>query len=241
MVPHAGDQPGLGSQAGAKESAASALASAPAPIRILLVDDHPVVRKGIAACLSARLRLRVVGEAADGEEALRLAHQLQPDIMLMDIEMPAPDGLEVTRRLRQEQPGIRVLVLTMHHSSEHIRRVLECGARGCLTKSAPPDEVVAAIEAVHRGETFFSPELGRLALNHLVPADPAPEQELTSREREVLIFIANGLSNKEIASRLGVGVRTVETHRESVMRKLGIHTIAGLTKYAIAQGLVGFG
>lgn len=209
------------------------------PIRILLADDHPVVRAGISACLSRQSDLQVVGEAADGAAALAQARELKPDLVLMDIEMPELNGLAVTQALAKELPDVRVLILTMTDSPEIIMRVLEAGARGYILKDAPVEQLVKAIQTIVGGEAFFSPEVARAALNRIVqgPAENAPSQ-LTDRERDVLIQIAEGLSNKEIANHLNLGVRTVETHRERIMRKLNIRSVAGLTKYAIANGLV---
>ena len=208
-------------------------------IKLLLVDDHPVVRKGISSCLARHEHLQIVGEAADGQEAVRKARELAPDIILMDIDMPHMNGLAVTELLRKEMPRIKVLILSMHSNTEYVMRIIQSGASGYVLKDAATDELVRAIETVNGGEAFFSPEVARAALNKYVRggADSAAGQ-LTNREREVLIQIAEGLSNKEIASKLGVGVRTVETHRERIMRKLNIHSVAGLTKFAISKGLV---
>jgi two-component system nitrate/nitrite response regulator NarL len=212
-------------------------------IKLLLVDDHPVVRRGIGACLAREEHLAIVGEAADGVEALRKARELLPDIILMDIDMPQMNGLAVTEALRKELPQIKVLILSMHSNTEYVLRILQSGARGYVLKEAAPDDLVRAIETVQSGEAFFSPDVARVALSQFVRGSgdgPAPSL-LTNREREVLIQIAEGLSNKEIASRLGVGVRTVETHRERIMRKLNIHSVAGLTKFAISKGFVSLG
>lgn len=208
-------------------------------IKLLLVDDHPVVRKGIASCLARHEHLQIVGEAANGNEALQKARELTPNIVLMDIDMPEMNGLAVTEVMRKEMPKIKVLVLSMHSNSEYVMRIIQSGASGYVLKEAPADELVRAIDSVNSGEAFFSPEVARVALNKYVrgAADSGAGQ-LTNREREVLVQIAEGLSNKEIASKLGVGVRTVETHRERIMRKLNIHSVAGLTKFAISQGLI---
>jgi two-component system nitrate/nitrite response regulator NarL len=209
-------------------------------IRVLLADDHPVVRRGVAACLGQLPQLEIVGEASDGQDALRKIKDLKPDVLLTDIDMPELSGLALTEILRREQPQVKVLILSMHRHNEYVLRILHSGARGYVLKDAPTSELVQAIETVQRGETFFSPDVARLALNQFVrgPGDGPSTMMLTSREREVLGQIAEGLSNKEIASRLGVGVRTVETHRERLMRKLNIHSVAGLTRFAIAKGLV---
>lgn len=209
------------------------------PIRILLADDHPVVRAGIASCLSKQPGIEVVGEAADGSEALTRAHELKPDMVLMDLDMPQLNGLAVTQTLTRELPTVRVLILTMADNPDLIMKVLEAGARGYVLKEAPVEQLLKAIQTVAAGEAFFSPAVASAALNRLVQGSPANAQgKLTDRERDVLIQIAEGLSNKEIACHLHLGVRTVETHRERIMRKLRIRSVAGLTKYAIANGLV---
>ena len=199
-------------------------------IRILLADDHPVVRMGLSACLNQYEHLAIVGEAADGIEAVTKAKALLPDIALLDIDMPNMSGLIATE----------VLILSMHQSSDYMLRTLQSGARGYVLKDASTEELVKAIESVDAGETFFSPGITRLALNHFVQGtgDGTDLAELTNREREVLALVAEGFSNKDIASKLGLGVRTVETHREHIMRKLHVHNVAGLTRLAIANGLI---
>jgi two-component system, NarL family, nitrate/nitrite response regulator NarL len=210
-------------------------------IKLLLVDDHPVVRRGIGSCLARHTQLQIVGEADDGVEALRKAKELAPDIVLMDIDMPRMSGLAVTEALRREMPQIKVLILSMFSNTDYIVRIIQSGAKGYVLKTAPTDELVRAIDVVHSGEVFFSPDVARLALNQFVRGAEEPNtMALSNREREVLALVAEGLSNKEIASHLSVGVRTVETHRERIMRKLDIHSIAGLTRFAIARGLVAF-
>ncbi len=204
------------------------------------MDDHPIVRKGIRSCLGRQEHLVIVGEAADGLEAVARAKELSPDIVLMDIDMPNMSGLAVTEVLRREQPQIKVLILSMYRRAEYLHRIVQSGARGYVLKEASPEELVKAIEAVNSGEAFFSPDIARLALNEVVQGsgDGPDLGELTRREREVLILIAEGHSNKEIANSMGIGSRTVETHRERIMRKLAIHSVAGLTRCAIANGLI---
>lgn len=210
-------------------------------IRLLIVDDHPVVRRGIRMSLERCAQIQIVGEGNDGREALQLARELKPDVVLMDIDMPQMNGLAVTDLLRREMPTIKVLILSSYANSDYVMRIIRSGARGFLLKEAATEEVVRAVEAVQAGATHFSPDVARIALNQVVQGVEDKDTtlaRLTSREREVLLYIAEGFSNKEIASQLGIGVRTVETHRERIMRKLDIHSIAGLTRFAISQGIV---
>jgi len=211
-------------------------------IRLLLADDHPVVRKGIESCLARYRHLEVVGEAADGKQALSKANELAPDILLLDIGLPDMDGVAVTERLKKESPHTKVLVLSMHQHKDTLLRLIQAGIRGYLLKDAAPEEIVRAIDAVYAGEIYFSPDVARMALDQYVASAggtaTSPVSKLTGREREVLALIAEGHSNKEVACKLSLSVRTVETHRERVMRKLEIRNAAGLTKFAIAHGLV---
>lgn len=209
-------------------------------IKVLLVDDHPIVRKGIGLCLARHEHLLIVGEAADGHEAVAKAKELLPDVVLLDIDLPQMSGLAVAEVLRKELPNVRVLILSGCERAEYLPRMLQSGARGYVLKGASPEELAKAIETVTGGECYFSPEIARLAINRVVQGNgegPDPE-DLTDREREVLILVAGGLSNKEVSTHLDIGVRTVETHRERIMRKLGIHNVAGLTRFALAKGLV---
>src|SRR5712692_570416 len=212
-------------------------------IKLLLVGDHPIVLEGIKSRLSAQADLEVVGEAADGQEALRKAKELRPDLVLMDISMPNMSGLEAVTLLRKRAPDSKILILTMHDNREYIARIIRLGARGYLLKDTSPAELIRAIKLIHAGEVFFSTAVSRVLLDELAngkkgKSPSAKAAELSEREREVLVLIADGRSNKEIAARLGVGVRTVETHRERIMRKLSIRTVAGLTKFAIANGMI---
>jgi len=208
-------------------------------IKILIVDDHPVVRKGLQSCLAGKVNLKVVGEAANGTEAVRLVKELGPDIVLMDISMPEMDGLAVTEALRKVASQAKVLILSMQSNRDAVLRIIRAGARGYVLKDAPADELVRAIETVHAGEAYFSGPIAQIALNQYVSDadDTKPVAKLSERERQVLALIAEGKSNKEIATHLGIGVRTIETHRERIMRKLNVHSVAGLTKFAIANGI----
>ncbi len=212
-------------------------------IKLLLVDDHPIVLEGIKSHLSAQDGFEVVGDAADGEEAIRQARRLLPDIILMDISMPHMNGLEAMTLLRKEVPNAKVLVLTMHDKKEYISQIFRLGARGYLLKDTSPAELVHAIRSIHAGELVFSSTVSRILVGELVSEGEKElkrprSSELSEREREVLVLIAEGHSNKEIADRLLVGVRTIETHREHIMRKLNIHTVAGLTKFTIVKGMI---
>jgi two-component system nitrate/nitrite response regulator NarL len=210
-----------------------------ARIRVLLVDDHPVVRCGIRACLATAENIEVVGEAADGVEGLSRAREQRPDVVLTDLDMPHMNGLLLAEAVRRELPQTRVLILSMHSDADHVLRVIQSGARGFVLKESEPAELIQAIEAVARDDVFFSPDVAQSALNQMTRRPgPAGTPKLTPREHEVLAGIAEGLSNREIAERLNLGMRTVESHRENLMAKLNIHSIAGLTRFAIANGLV---
>jgi two-component system nitrate/nitrite response regulator NarL len=208
-------------------------------IRLLLVDDHPLVREGLRSCLAHHEHLDIIGEAADGWQAIQKARELWPDIILMDLNLPNLSGLDATIALRKELPDIKVLILTIHDKREYVLEISRSGAHGYVLKEASPQELVQAIEAVDRGEAFFSPKIAQFVLTDYVERAGKPEQApipmLSARERQVLALIAEGCRNKEIAGKLSVGVRTVETHRERIMRKLDIHNVAGLTKFAIAK------
>lgn len=211
-------------------------------IRLLLVDDHPVVRKGICSCLARQPEFEVVGEAADGLEALRQVAALTPDIVLMDLNMPRMGGLEATKRLHAEHPQVKVLILSVQGDKPTVTQIIRSGACGYVLKDTPTEDLIHAIRVVHRGDAFFSPNVARLLLNQYITetagAGDGPLRQLTAREIEVLTLIAEGLSNKEAASQLNVSVRTVEAHRERIMRKLNLRSVVGLTKFAIQQRLV---
>lgn len=210
-------------------------------IRVLLVDDHPVVLEGIRNSLKSEKNIRVVGLAANGEEALARTLELMPDLVVMDISMPKMNGIEAIGKILAAVPAMKILVLTMHDRKEYVIQILRAGARGYLLKDVYPAELVRAIEAVHEGRVCFSPSVNRLILRDYSaggePGRTAGLFRLSRREREVLSLIAEGNTSRRIAQKLLVSIRTVETHRERIMQKLNIHTVAGLTKYAITNGI----
>jgi DNA-binding NarL/FixJ family response regulator len=216
-------------------------------IRILLADDHALVREGIRRVLEEEEDFEVVAEASDGEEALALAAEHQPDVAVVDISMPGASGFEVTARLVADVPATGVLVLSMHDEAEYVTRAVRAGAKGYLLKDeAGPALLRDAVRAVHAGDTFFTSTVAaRLAAglrDDDREGDPGPGLAvLTLREVDVLKGIAEGSSNKQIAAGLGISRRTVESHRESLMRKLGIRTVAGLTRFALDSGLLDSG
>ena len=226
------------------------------PIRVLVADDHTVVREGIRHVLEREPGFTVVAEAATGAQALAAARVERPDVVLLDITMPGESGLRTAARLRAELPATRLLILSMHDNPEYVMEAVRSGAHGYLLKDTAGTELRNAVRAVHRGEGYFSPPIAERLSAALRgeagrdrPGGPggigaagagagAALDQLTGREREVLTGVARGRTNKEIAAELGISHRTVETHRESLMRKLGIHTVAGLTRVALEAGLV---
>jgi len=211
-------------------------------IRILLVDDHPIVREGIKSALSKRKNISIVGEADTGEEAMVKARKLSPDVILMDINMPGMSGLETSRRLRKSVPDSKILALTMHENREYVLEMTQLGARGYVFKDSSPSELLRAIEAVHSGEFFFSPRASQQLLKSFLKGEPRTDSQasvdLSKREKDVLQLITEGFKTKEIARLLGVTDRTVETYRHRLMTKLSVHSIAALIKHAVTKGIV---
>jgi two-component system response regulator NreC len=211
-------------------------------IHILIADDHTLLRNGICAILKEEQDMLIVGEANDGREAVRLAGQLKPNVVLMDIAMPLLNGLEATRQIKREYPEINVLVLTMYDNEEYFRKMLEVGASGYIIKRAAATELVSAIRAVYNGEAVLSPAITRLLLEDYLNHDLRNEKDdpnaLSSREREVLQLIAEGKTSREIAEILNLSVKTVQSHRTSLMQKLDLHDRGELIKYAIQKKII---
>ncbi|MBI4028678.1 MAG: response regulator transcription factor [Verrucomicrobia bacterium] len=208
-------------------------------IRILIVDDHELVREGIRAHLEDHPACEVVGEAADGREAVAKGKQLQPDVVIMDKMLPEMDGLRATRLIRETIPCAEVLLFTGYDSEETIRDAIRAGVRGYVSKSDMGNFLVSAVEALSQHKPFFTSKASEVLLKDFESGGgPAHKVQLSEREREVLTLVAKGCSSKEIAERFQMSIRTVETHREHIMRKLNIHCIARLTQFAIAEGLV---
>jgi two-component system, NarL family, response regulator NreC len=206
------------------------------PIRILLADDHMVVRQGLRVLLE-QAGMVVIGEASDGQEALRSAHQQSPDVAVLDLAMPHLNGLETARRLREALPQIKIVLLTVHTEDPYVLEALQAGAVGYVLKTQAAVDIVQAIRDVLQGGIYLSPRISRAVVTAYLTRSDLPPDPLTSREREILQLIAEGQTTKEIASRLGLSVKTVESHRINLMRKLDIHETATLVRYAIRRGL----
>ncbi len=212
------------------------------PIRILLVDDHAVLRAGLRALLGAEPGLTVVGEAATGEEAVEKARTLRPDVVVMDLSMPGMDGLEATRRIAALGLGAKILVLTVHAEQEYLLPVLEAGGSGYVTKTSADEDLIEAIRTVARGDVFLYPSAARLLLQRYKAAEsgaePSPLARLSEREREVLALTAEGYSSAEIGERLFISPNTVDTYRSRIMEKLGLHHRSELVRFALRTGLL---
>ncbi|MDQ3248075.1 MAG: response regulator transcription factor [Chloroflexota bacterium] len=212
-------------------------------IKVLLAEDHTIVRKGIRSLLDSEPTIEVVGEAENGRIAVEKTEQLRPDVVVLDHTMPVLNGLEATRQIRKYYPATRVLILTMHTNEEYIFQFLQAGAAGYLVKQSAPTDLVAAIHAVHAGQSFLSPLISKTVIDEYLrqagAAHPnSDEDKLTLREREVLQLLAEGCSNRQVAEQLHLSVKTVGVHRLHLMEKLGLHDITELTKYAIRKGMI---
>jgi len=208
---------------------------------IVVADDHTIVREGLVKLLEACPDFEVVGQAADGEEAVSLVLDKQPDVVLMDIWMPRLSGIDATRRLGKRGASTKVLVLSQHEDRSYVEEVLRAGAAGYVVKSSSPSDLVQAIEAVKSGASYLSPTITQQVVDAIArPGDSSPSgvSMLTDRERQVLQLIAEGLSSKEIAGELGVSLKTIDSHRSNLMEKLDIHKVSGLVRFAIRAGLI---
>ncbi|MBD3415047.1 MAG: response regulator [Candidatus Aminicenantes bacterium] len=213
------------------------------PITVLLAEDHTIVRKGLRSLLSQTQGIKVIGEAENGREAVKLVEKHHPELVVMDISMPLLNGLEATRQIKKRFPKTQVLILTVHDNEEYLFEIIKAGASGYIVKKAALEELLMAVQAVSKGETFFSPTVSTKIIKKLLKKKETLEQEpphsyLTEREREVLQLIAEGYSNKEIAEILFISVKTVEAHRSHIMEKLDLHKAADLTKYAIEHRII---
>jgi DNA-binding NarL/FixJ family response regulator len=213
--------------------------------RILIADDHEVVRRGLCALLQAQPDWQICGEAADGREALDKAQKLKPDVVILDIGMPSLNGLEATRQILKLNPQTRILILTLHDSDQVVREVLNAGARGFLLKSDAARDLVAAVEALRRDKTYFTSKVAAMVLEGFLKqgtpsamAAPPTRGRLTPREREIVQLLAEGKSTKEVAVALGLSVKTAETHRSNIMRKLELHSVSDLVLYAVRNNIV---
>jgi len=216
-------------------------------ITVLLADDHTLMRQGVRALLQAQSDIVIVGEAGTGRQAVERTKLLKPDVVVMDIAMPLLNGLEATRRILKQNPSSRVLILSTYSDDEYVHQLTEAGAAGYLLKDSAVTDLVKAIREVHQGRSYFSPPIARRLMEHFrerfVRGVPVRQRTdvLTPRETEVLQLIAEGKANKQIAAELGLGIKTIEHHRQQVMNKLNIHDIATLTRYAISKGIVEMG
>jgi len=210
-------------------------------LKVLIADDHEVARRGIRALLEGHPEWEVTGEAKDGREAVELAAKLKPDVVLLDIGMPNLNGLDAARQILAATPDSRILIITMHDTEQVVREVLAAGARGFLLKSDAGRDLVSAVEALLHGRTFFTTRVAQMVLDgYLHPTEPEniARHVLTPREREVIQLLAEGKTSKEVAVALNLSVKTAETHRTNLMRKLDLHSVADLTLYAVRNGIV---
>ena len=213
------------------------------PIRILLADDHTVMRNGLKLLLERQRNLSVVGEASDGRETVRLAEQLSPDVVVMDIAMPNLNGIEAARQIMVANPGIAIVILSMHSDESYVIRALKAGARAYLLKDSAEGDLIAAIHAITDGKSFFSPAISRILVEDYMRQLEQKHVEdtyelLTAREREILQLLAEGKTNKEVAAMLNLSIYTVETHRTHILQKLNLHNVPELILYAVRKGII---
>ena len=218
-----------------------------ATMKVLIADDHEIVRKGLRAILDGQRECEVVGEAADGRIAVTMAKDLVPDVVVMDLSMPSLNGLEATRQILKMRPQTKVLILTMHESDPLIREVLDAGARGYILKTDAGRDLLAAMEALRRNKTFFTSRVAQMILDGFLKGDARPATSsdtqpkagrLTARQREIVQLLAEGKSSKEVAVALGLSVKTAETHRANIMRKLDCHCVSEVVRYAIRNKII---
>src|ERR1700727_2180981 len=214
-------------------------------LQLLLADDHEIVRQGIRSMLETQRDCKVVGEAADGRQAVSMTKELNPDVVILDIGMPSLNGLEATRQILKMRPQTKVLILTMHESDSVIREVLDAGARGYILKTDAGRDLVAAVESLRRNKTFFTSRVSQMILDGFLKGDARPVSDtqpkagrLTARQREIVQLLAEGKSSKEVAVALGLSVKTAETHRANIMRRLDCHSVSELVRYAVRNNII---
>lgn len=214
------------------------------PLKLLLADDHEIVRQGLRSMLEAQRDCQVVGEAADGRQAVTMTKELNPDVVILDIGMPSLNGLEATRQILKMRPQTKVLILTMHESDSVIREVLDAGARGYILKTDAGRDLVSAVESLRRNKTFFTSRVAQMILDGFLKGDARPQDSpsgavrLTPRQREIVQLLAEGKSSKEVAVALDLSVKTAETHRANIMRKLDCHSVSEVVRYAIRNKII---
>lgn len=214
------------------------------PLKLLLADDHEIVRQGLRSMLEAQRECQIVGEAADGRQAVAMTKELNPDVVILDIGMPSLNGLEATRQILKMRPQTKVLILTMHESDSVIREVLDAGARGYILKTDAGRDLVSAVESLRRNKTFFTSRVAQMILDGFLKGDSRPQDSasgavrLTPRQREIVQLLAEGKSSKEVAVALDLSVKTAETHRANIMRKLDCHSVSEVVRYAIRNKII---
>jgi DNA-binding NarL/FixJ family response regulator len=213
-------------------------------LKVLIADDHEIVRQGLRSMLEAQRECQVVGEAADGRQAVAMTKELNPDVVILDIGMPTLNGLEATRQILKLRPQTKVLILTMHESDSVIREVLDAGARGYILKTDAGRDLVTAVDSLRRNKTFFTSRVSQMILDGFLKGDPRPQDSgsgairLTPRQREIVQLLAEGKSSKEVAVALDLSVKTAETHRANIMRKLDCHSVSEVVRYAIRNNII---